>query len=391
MNDENSKNDVSETPPKPKSNRNKIIIGVVGLVVICCCLALAIGASGDKAEDDEATATVEIQEQDAASEETDSTDVEEIVEVEPTSTSLPADTPEPKKTTVPTDTPTPTNTPEPSSQYLGDINEEYGYFLTGLSIEDPATPGSFYDPVEGQKLVAIEVVVGNISGEFISTNPLDFTLVDDDGFTYRTELGGRDGGQIALVDLNQGEKVRGWIAFSIPVESTPAKIKYEIGIFSDEVLQASLEEPPNNYEVDNEILSTTPTTSFPNLGEVAEQHDYSLSGVTVEDPTNSSWMYDPIDGYKLVAVEIVVGNVSGEILSINPLDVFLVDNYGYVYDAELGGREDSGQIELVDLAEGERVKGWVSFSIPENATPSSVKYQISFFSDEYVQTGLSQP
>ena len=56
---------------------------------------------------------------------------------------------------------------------------------------------------------------------------------------------------------------------------------------------------------------------------------------------------------------------------------YLVDNSGFIYSAELGGRDD--QISASKLAIGEKVKGWVSFSIPENATPVSVKYSTEMF------------
>ena len=82
--------------------------------------------------------------------------------------------------------------------------------------------------------------------------------------------------------------------------------------------------------------------------------------------------YTPKQGYKLVAVEIVLGNVSGsEALSVNPLYTYLVDSNGFVYDAELGGKDD--QINTIDLAIGEKAKGWVTFTIPENASPFSIK------------------
>ncbi len=120
MNEEISKDEVTKTPEKPK--RNKIIVVAVGLVVVCCCLVLAIGASGDSAEDGESVATVEVQEQIVASEETAVIEVKETEEVTPTSTAMPTDipaTPEPTNTPGPTNTPTatplPTNTPEPEA------------------------------------------------------------------------------------------------------------------------------------------------------------------------------------------------------------------------------------------------------------------------------------
>jgi hypothetical protein len=54
----------------------------------------------------------------------------------------------------------------------------------------------------------------------------------------------------------------------------------------------------------------------------------------------------------------------------------------------LGGRD--GQIDALDLNTGEKAQGWVSFKIPENATPAYLKYQLQFFTGDYMETGLSE-
>jgi len=43
----------------------------------------------------------------------------------------------------------------------------------------------FYEPTPGFKLVAVEIVVGNVSGEMFTANPLSAMLVDANGFVYR--------------------------------------------------------------------------------------------------------------------------------------------------------------------------------------------------------------
>jgi hypothetical protein len=127
----------------------------------------------------------------------------------------------------------------PQSLHLGDTVEQYGYSLSATAVEDPTTPGMFYKAKKGYKLVAVEIVVGNVSGETLSVSPLYTILVDSNGFVYELELVGRDG-QLAAVHLNTGEKVKGWVAFEIPEDATPASIKYLVGTFSDKFLQVDL-------------------------------------------------------------------------------------------------------------------------------------------------------
>ena len=114
--------------------------------------------------------------------------------------------------------------------------------LEALTLWDPVDPSNYsiiFDPEEGKKLVGVEVVVGNTSNESLSVNVLDFYLVDAEGFVYDVETGSVDG-QIALVDLSQGEKVRGWVGFLVPPEAVPAKVKYEVGGWSGEYVEAEV-------------------------------------------------------------------------------------------------------------------------------------------------------
>jgi hypothetical protein len=64
-------------------------------------------------------------------------------------------------------------------------------------------------------------------------------LVDSNGFVYQPELAGRDG-QLDTVDLNAGEKAKGWVAFEVPENATPASIKYSVEMFSNKLLQVGV-------------------------------------------------------------------------------------------------------------------------------------------------------
>jgi len=253
--------------------------------------------------------------------------------------------PSEQATNTPEPTTAPTDTSEPQPLYLGDIVEQYGYLLSAVTVEDPTTPGILYEPESGKKLVAVEIVVGNVSGETLSVNPLNATLLDSEGFTYEPELGGREG-QIVTIDLSPGEKARGWIAFEVPEEATVASIKYAVETFGSKVLQTSLTPPPDGYVPNTEALSILPPSPEAGFGDVFEQYGYSLSATTVEDPTAPGMLYEAKEGKKLVAVEIVVGNVSGETLSVNPLHATLVDSNGFVYQAELAGRDGQCQATI---------------------------------------------
>ena len=269
---------------------------------------------------------------------------------------------------------TPT-TQAPQPLYLGDVTEGCGCLLFAVTLEDPATPGVLYDAQSGKRLVAVEVIVGNVSAATLEVNPLNATLIDSGGFTYQPELAGRDG-QIGLVGLAPGEKVRGWIAFEVDDSATPARIKYALDYFGGEVLQAELEAPPEGHAADLGALSVLPSVPDGELGDVVDKNGYALSATDVENPTTPTRLYDKRAGWKLVAVQLVVANVSGDTLGTNPLYALLVDAEGYVYEPELAGRDD--QLAMVDLNPGEKVQGWVAFEIPETASPASIKYLVEY-------------
>ena len=287
-------------------------------------------------------------------------------------TSVPAAAATPTDTAVPT--PAPTDTPEPEARHLGDVLEDKGYLLCALAVEDPATrPGLFYEAEAGKKLVAVQFIVGNVSGETMSSNVLYATLVDSDGFAYGADSGIVED-SIELLDVGPGEKVRGWAGFIVPEGSIPASLKYEVSARAAQTLQVGLAKPEGPVQEPAFVYS--PDGGLPRLGEVAEGFGYSLSVSTVEDPaTRPGIFYRPEPGKKLVGVEFIVGNVSGETISSNVLYSTLIDAEGFLYGAESGVVEDS--IELLDLNAGEKAKGWAGFILPDDSIPVSFRYQIS--------------
>lgn len=135
-------------------------------------------------------------------------------------------------------TPAPTSVPTAG---LGETLEAEGYALAALQVEDPAPPGILYTPEEGTRLVAVEVIVGNVDAEMFTANPLYATLIDAEGFTYQAELAGRDG-QLDVVELNSGQKARGWVAYQIPDGATPALLDYRFEMYPSITLRVRLTE-----------------------------------------------------------------------------------------------------------------------------------------------------
>lgn len=287
--------------------------------------------------------------------------------------------------------PQPPAEPPPTSarpaEFMGDTAYRSGYSLTALRVEDPAKPGVLYQPSIGQRLVAVDVVVGNVSSDRLIVYPLNAVMIDQQGFTYQPELAGRDG-QIAIVGAFPGERVRGWIAFEIPEAALVSSLRFTPGLlFSSEFIEVGLTQPPEGHQSVGDPWAPPSMAELPRLSDVVEQFGYSLSAISLEDPAPPSIIYNLKQGYKLVAVEIVVGNTSGDQITVNPLNAILVDAGGFLHAPKIEGRD--GQIEVVDLTPGLKAKGWVAFMMPEDAVPTSIKYMVEPLSDIFLQAGLT--
>ena len=57
-------------------------------------------------------------------------------------------------------------------------------------------------------------------------NALDFSMFDDERFEYQPETGGRQP-ELTFGDLATGERVKGWVTFDGPAETTYLELEYE--------------------------------------------------------------------------------------------------------------------------------------------------------------------
>ena len=242
-----------------------LILILIGLLMVTGC------SSANTATDEPAAVEAPAETQ----------EVEQPTSLPPTDTAIP----------IPTDTaapaPTETTAPTPAEAaaaevYLGDAVTSHGYAVSALSVQDPATPGILYVPEDGYKLVAVEVMVSNISAEPHMVSPLYGTLVDGEGFPDEAELAGVND-QIATVNINPGERAVGKIAFKVPATAIPTSIKYAFDFMGYNFIQASLAPAPEGHAAVTvpDFQPAVPTTK---LGDVVEGYGYSLTASAVEDP-----------------------------------------------------------------------------------------------------------
>lgn len=115
MDKEVDSNKINEVSEKPKGKRNKIIIGVVGVIMLCCLGLFVAAALSNSTPEGQASSTARAQQQQETRVERTAVAVAQATEdARPTNTPIPTDIPAPTDTPAPTNTPVPTNTPQPS-------------------------------------------------------------------------------------------------------------------------------------------------------------------------------------------------------------------------------------------------------------------------------------
>ncbi len=258
----------------------------------------------------------------------------------------------------------------PAAQ-IGDIAQKSGMWAAVTRVDNPGKIGNqFVTVAAGQKLVIVDVIVGNDSDTPMPVNPLNATLVDGEGFAAKVKLAGAVN-QIGSITLAKGERVQGEIAFEVPTASKPALLRLTTSIIGGATLEMGLATPATAPKV-TPLARTRP--AYAKAGTSVDVGGYTLSVVGFELAPKPSVIYKPPPGYKLVAVEVIVGNNKDDKMSVNPLNAHLVDTRGFVWQVELGGR-DGKQLDSGEIGKGEKVRGWISFEIPTDATPDAVRME----------------
>jgi catechol 2,3-dioxygenase-like lactoylglutathione lyase family enzyme len=239
---------------------------------------------------------------------------------------------------------------------------------------------------EGDRLVAVRVAIENTSGMPISINPLNLTLLDENGIVHEAELGALEGlDQLSTFTLYTNERVAGWVSFAVEEGMSPATVKFSESIISAE----GVTDDVTNIEVPEwEPIAEEPAT---NLGDTVSGLGVELTSLVVTDPAQASSFYTAEEGVHIVAVEVRLRNAdASDTVSANPFYFYLVDNLGFVHTAELGSTAQE-QIAPRDLASGEAVEGVIGFEVPDGRTPLYIRYAANFFDDtEFLEVGLTE-
>lgn len=129
-----------------------------------------------------------------------------------------------------------------SDYKIGDEVKFSNYILQVTNVEVGKTYNSVWKPKEGEKLVAVEVLITNNSDEEVHYNPLtDFDLTNEDGYEFSLAAFGGKTPAMGAGEIPPGRKVRGWISFKVEKASKNFELIYSPGFFNSQKLYINLE------------------------------------------------------------------------------------------------------------------------------------------------------
>lgn len=113
------------------------------------------------------------------------------------------------------------NTENLTTYSIGEAAENGDLSIKVVNVEDPFLyTGEFYKTEAGNKLVAVEVELTNISDTLESVSPYYFKVKDQDNYEYDYQYGTVKEPVLSSGTLNPDESVKGWVTFSVPEDTT---------------------------------------------------------------------------------------------------------------------------------------------------------------------------
>jgi len=118
----------------------------------------------------------------------------------------------------------------------------------------------------------------------------------------------------------------------------------------------------------------SPQTKIFEIGQAVQFGDYRLTVMDFNGAVKSDNEYlQPKENNKFVGVEVLIENTGKEPKSFNELDFTIQDKNAYTYQSTYSIMEPS--LGSGDLQPGRKVRGCITFEIPENDSGLELIYQ----------------
>jgi hypothetical protein len=259
--------------------------------------------------------------------------------------------------------------------WIGNDGKPVGTITIDEVIDPYPTTDAAYPPSRGYRYIGLLVTVENTSDATLSIDPSDYFMVDDSGFfsyaTYSYSVpAGADYQPLTYGDLEAGDTVSGAISFNL-FEGAKLSAVY---LNTDDQLTTvlNLGDAPSSG---GEPVSVTGPDGSPLV---------AVTVNTVLDPfENYSSSSAPERGYRYIAIDLTIENLSDAPLTVDTSrfaavdsDGFLADSTYYIADSD----EEIAEFSYAPIPAGETQVGRVYFQALIGADISRVLY-FSQYSD----------
>jgi hypothetical protein len=302
---------------------------------------------------------------------------------QPTPTSgQPASEPKPTDTQVPTQVPANTPAPQgPTTYEVGDIISIGDVVMVVLGWTEPAG-NEFNKPDEGNKFVAVELLLVNQgSSTSSSSSLLQMSLKDDTDQRYNIDLMAAmaAGSSAPQGELAPGERVRGKVGFQVPEDATGLVFVFDADFFRTGKAFVALGPEPVSLEPPAELAGEQVQETFA-IGDIVSIGDSVMVVLGWSQPSGNEFS-EPDQGKRFVAVDVLLVNQGSDTAAISSmLQMNLKDDTGQKYDVDLMAATATGSSTPDgELAPGERVRGKVGFQVPEDAQGLVFVYDAEVF------------
>jgi serine/threonine-protein kinase len=293
-------------------------------------------------------------------------------------------TPTPAVTLPPTVAPT--ATPAPAIARPGETVTQDGFSLVVNNIER-ASKFEGKQTASGLEYLFVEMTLENQQNPDIDIKSNLFfnpaRLRDKDNFLYvgldnvrKPQVGDTSN------KLSKGDKTRGWLTFQVPTGSKGFVLEFAPGsgnptLAGGTLLRVALDDDAPLTFASNP--SSLPTSTSGKVGDTIGANGYLMTVNKTEtaDTVDMGGSFGKIKagaGKKFVALELTFESLSSQGININRNGATLKDSESIRYEATGRAREPE-LVFISNLPKGTKVRGWVTFEIPQTANGLTFEYQ----------------
>jgi len=284
-----------------------------------------------------------------------------------------------------------TSTPEPPKEFkVGDAVKIGDSVLMVIGWSEVAGD-QFIKPDEGNKFIAVDLLIINTSSSSASISSLlQASLKDETGQKYQPDLLATTATKKDSPDgeLSAGERIRGTEGFQIPQDAKGLEFVFDASVFGTGKVFIKLGDAPNAVAPPAKLEGEIEQSAF-KVGEAVQVGSLYVTVNEVKTVKGDSFNKPP-KGYQFLMVDLTIENKGSSAENISSLlQMWLKDPTGQRYKVDLGATVASkGTAPDGELAAGEKLKGQVAYLVPQDATGLLFVFDGNVFGADKVSIAL---